>query len=266
MISFLLDPYRRVFAYWSIFWRTTAVEMRTSYAGSVLGLAWMVLGPILLMSIYTLVYTVIFRIRPADMTVADYILHVFSGLLPLLAFSSSITNGATSLSMNKQVLLNTVFPSELVPLRAAVIGAAALPIGLVIVLAAAVVLGKIDPVMLLVPAVLLLQMLFQAGIAWLLALATLVLRDVQHILQYVTIVLLVITPVGYTTDMIPHRLKMLLYFNPLYYFVVAYQDVVVFNRMPETWILLVCLGISGFTFSFGYWVFQRAKLAFYDYI
>lgn len=265
-MSFLLDPYRRFWAFRSLFWRTSLIEMRTSYAGSVLGLAWMVIGPVLLMSIYTLVYTVIFRIRPESMTVYDYILHVFSGLLPLLAFSTAITNGAISLSANKQVLLNTVFPSELVPLRSAVIGAAILPIGLAIVLVAAMLRGKVDVTLLLVPVVFLLQLLFQAGIAWLLSLITLVLRDVQHILQYVTIVLLVITPIGYTTDMIPHRLKVILYFNPLYYFVESYQQLIVFNRLPDMWILAVCAVQSLLVCSFGYWVFQRAKRAFYDYV
>lgn len=265
MLSFFLGPYQRIAAFWGIFWRTTAVEMRTSYAGSVLGVAWMVIGPVLLMSIYTLVYTLIFRIRPSGITVTDYILYVFAGLLPLIAFSSSITAGATSLSLNKQVLLNTVFPSELIPLRAAVIGGAAMPIGIVVVALADFFIGEVSWHILLVPMVVLLQLFFQAGLAWVLSLVTLVLRDVQYVLQYVTMILLVVTPIGYTPDMIPYRLKALMYLNPLYYFVVAYQDLIVFNRLPEPWLMGVCAGLSLFSFCCGFWVFQRAKRAFYDY-
>lgn len=266
MISFFAAPFVRVSAFWEIFWSTTIVELRSKYAGSVLGIVWLIISPIILMAIYTLVYTVVFRIQPPKMTLAAYVIYIFSGLLPLIAFSSSLSEGATSLSANRQILLNTVFPSELVPLRAAVMGMASMPIGLAVLLGAAVFLVQPAPTFLLVPFVLLLQLMFQAGVAWVLSLITLVLRDVQHILQYVTMILIVITPIGYTPDMIPTQLRILMYANPIYYYVATYQSIIVYGEVPSPIILSFCCLLSLISFCGGFWVFQRAKLAFYDYV
>lgn len=265
MFSLLAAPFIRILSFWGIFWRTTFIELRSNYAGSILGVSWLILSPILLMAIYTIVYSVIFKIRPADMSQEAYVIYVFAGLLPLINFSSSIVSGAMSLSLNRQILLNTVFPSELLPLRAAVIGMASMPIGLFVLLAATLVLLPPSKFLLFIPVIVILQLMFQAGLAWLLSLVTLVVRDIQHILQYITMILLVVTPIGYTPGMIPSRLKLLMYINPMYYYVSAYQNIIVYGQLPDTLTMCVCVGLALVSFCGGYWIFQRAKLAFYDY-
>jgi len=241
------------------------VELRNTYAGSVLGLSWLVFGQIFILGIYALTYTVIFKVNPETMSVADYVLYVFSGLVPYLTFAGAISAGAGVLSRDRQLLLNTVFPSELLPVRATLVASAALPVGVSILIIVALVLGKWNATLLLVPLVMVLQFMFQCGIIWLLSLLTLVVRDVQFMIQYVMMVLLIATPIGYTVQMMPAVLKVMAYANPLFYFVTWYQDLIVMNTIPNLAIVAVTIVMSVTAFAMGFWIFERAKTTFFDY-
>ena len=72
------------------------------------------------LTIYGMLYSVIFQIRVPGLTEIEYVVLVFSGLVPLMAFSETLNGALSSLSSNKSLLLNTVFPAELIPLRAAI--------------------------------------------------------------------------------------------------------------------------------------------------
>ena len=75
----LLEPFEFIARHRTILYTTTLVEIRNTYAGSVLGAIWLMLGPLLMLAVYAVTYAVIFRVRPADMTITEYVLYVFSG-------------------------------------------------------------------------------------------------------------------------------------------------------------------------------------------
>ena len=264
-MNFFTAPFAMIARYRTILWRTTYNELRSTYAGSALGMAWVVLGPMLLLSVYALVYAVIFRVRPTDMTVAEYILYVFSGLVPFITFATAMTQGALSLPANKQVLLNTVFPAELVPLRSVLVASAGLPAGIVVLFFGDLLFSRLSATFLLVPFVILFQLMFLVGLSWVLSLATLLIRDIQQVLIYVTMLLLVVTPIAYTPDMIPPQLKILMYGNPLFYYVTSYQSLILLNRLPPLDVVIVGITMSVVMFGLGFRMCQRAKQVFYDF-
>lgn len=260
------NPFEMIWRNRFLLGNTTWVELKTLYAGSVLGVAWLIIGPLLLLSIYAVVYAFIFRVRPEQLSVGEYVLYVFAGLVPFLAFSGGLTQGALALVNNRLMLLSTVFPPDLIPLRQVIIGSVSLPVGLCILLVADTVFGKTSVYSLMTIPVIFLQIMFVAGISWVLSLLTLVLRDIQQILQYVTIVLLISTPIAYTPDMIPEKLRVLMYANPLYYFTTSFQYMLTYDRLPPLPILGMVVVISFVSFFGGYFAFQKAKARFYDYI
>ncbi len=95
-------------------------DLKTRYVGSVMGIFWVMLFPLMQLTIYGMLYSVIFRIRVPGLTEMEYVVLVFSGLVPLMAFAETLNGALTSLSSNKSLLLNTVFPAELIPMRAAI--------------------------------------------------------------------------------------------------------------------------------------------------
>ncbi len=264
-MDFLIRPFASIWRHRRLLLRSVTMEMRHRYAGSLMGVLWIVLAPLLLLGLYALVYAVIFRVRPLDMTTADYVLRISSGLMPLLGFSEALAAGTTSLSLNKQVLLNTVFPAELVPLRAVIAGSASSVAGLLMVLIGAAILHGPSFSFLAVPLVFFCQLMLVAGVAWILSLANLVLRDIQQMLSFLTIVLLVGSPVAYTPAMLPPSLSPLIYCNPLSYFVIAFQNVIAEGVLPQPAVLtgLPLLGLLALTLGFA--VFRRAKQVFLDY-
>jgi lipopolysaccharide transport system permease protein len=230
-----------------------------------MGLFWLGLSPMLLMAFYSFVYLVVFRVRPAAMSEYEYVLYMLAGLIPFLGLSEALAFGAASLSFNKAILLNTVFPSELVPVRAVLVSQATTAVGLALTVFVALFMGKLSWTMLLVPVVWLLQVMFVTGIVWVLALASLVVRDIQQSLTFVTMVLMVVTPIAYTVDMVPRAVRAVVYVNPLSYFVFGFHDLIVFGRVPSIVTVGIMVALALLSYGVGFCIFQRAKKVFFDY-
>src|SRR3546814_16068126 len=92
------DPLRLTWRHRSMLIQTVRIALRQRYAGTAFGLAWLVFGPMLLLTIYSAVYLVVFRIRPANMGAGVYVLYIFYVLLPLVNFNQGPTHGAGSLT------------------------------------------------------------------------------------------------------------------------------------------------------------------------
>ncbi len=265
MLGFLTNPFAVIARHRGLLARTTATEVRRKFAGSLMGTFWMVMSPIILMSLYALIYLVIFRIQPTAMSATDYVLYILCGLIPFLGFMEALNTGSSSLSLNKAMLLNTVFPSELVPVRVVLAAQAPTAVGLVVIVALALALAKYSATLLLVPVIWLFLVLFVTGIVWMLSLVSVVLRDIQHVLVFTSIVLLIASPIAYTVDMAPGPMKVVVYANPLSYFLIALHETVVFGRVPTVEILGAVVLLGLIAFGGGYWVFQKAKGVFFDY-
>jgi len=230
-----------------------------------MGLFWLGLSPMLLMAFYSFVYLVVFRVRPVAMSENEYVLYILAGLIPFLGLSEALAFGATSLSLNKAILLNTVFPSELVPVRAVLVSQATTAVGLALTVLVALFMGKLSWTILLVPLVWLLQVMFVAGIVWVLSLASLVFRDIQQSLTFVTMALMIITPIAYTVDMVPSAVRAVVYVNPLSYFVFAFHDLIVFGQAPRIVMVGIMVALALLSYGLGFYIFQRAKTVFFDY-
>jgi len=261
----MLNVITMVRRHWRVFIRTTANEIRSRYAGSLLGLFWMVLAPLLLLTIYSVIYLAVFRVRPADMTPEHYVLYVLSGLVPFLAFADGIAAGSASLTTNRAILLSTVFPAELVPLRAVMASQASSVIAMSLCIAAAFALGLGSLALAAVPLVWFLLLLFIIGVAWVLSLGSLLVKDVQQALGFVNMLLLVASPIAYTVESAPPELRLWLRLNPLAHYIEAMHDCIVGGRFPDPEQWAVMLAISAVALVFGAWLFARAKRVLFDY-
>lgn len=261
----ILAPFRAILRHHSILVRTTWVDLKATYAGSVLGIIWVIVGPLLMLSVYALTYAVIFKVRIPALSTTEYVLYVFCGIVPFLAFAQSLSSGTLSLSSNRAVMLNTVFPAEMIPLRSVLVGSASMLSGTMILLVSDFLWSKPSPLFLLIPVVMLFQVMFSVGICWMLSLVALLVRDLAQLIYFITMMLLIITPIAYTPDMIPDGMKVLMLFNPLYYFVTCFQYIIILDQMPPMDTLLTGIVISIVFFTLGFSVFHRSKQVFYDF-
>jgi lipopolysaccharide transport system permease protein len=241
-------------------------DIRQRYIGSAFGSLWVFLFPFLQLGIYAGLYSFIFKIRVSGLTEMGYVVLVFSGLVPLMAFNEALTAATSSLSANKNLLLNTVFPAELIPVRAALSAHVTSLIGLSMTLIVGFALGRTSwQAILLVPIFWVLLLMFAMGIGWMFSLFSLVSRDIQHGLGLVTMLLFVLSPFAYTPEMVPTALKPLIYLNPLSYFVLTFQQLICYGTWPDPVAAsgAIVLGVGSFFVGFN--VFQRAKYVFFDY-
>ncbi len=257
---------RLIISHWSLLWRVTRTEMSARFAGSFFGAAWVVLAPGLILAIYSAIYLTVFKAKVPTLSSTQYVVFLLTGLMPYLATAESLSLGIGSVVTNKSVLNNTVFPIDLAPVKAVLMAQASMVVGMTAAVIGAIVTGKITPLVVFMPVVWLLQILALIGVVWILSLLTVIIRDLQHVLTAVLMILLIASPIFYTPTQVPHDLTLLLALNPLAYFIVGYQEFVVLGFAPTIGHVIGILVISLGLFIGGSIFFARAKKVLIDYV
>lgn len=263
----LLKPYWVIGQYRGLLFSSVKVTLRTRFAGSLLGMFWLIVGPAMLLSLYAIVYTVVFDFRPTVMSKSDYVLYIFAGLVPFLTFSQALSAGTNSLSQGQALLLNAVFPAELIPLREVLASAPLMLVGFGIIATLKLTLfGGPMLTWLLVPPIALAMAMTVTGMVWLFSLANLVAKDVQQVITYLIIMLLISSPIAYTPDMLTGAFRILIYANPLSYYVSSFQHVLVLGQVPPAPLLIGGTVIALVFFHLMYGVFDRARSVMLDHV
>lgn len=264
MSSFLL-PIKSIYSYRILLFSSLIQELKQRYAGAAAGFVWLVIHPIFLFLFYAAIYLFIFRVQPQEMTTGQYVIYIMAGIVPFLSFSEALSAGTASITAKKNVLLNTVYPSEFIPLQATITCHINAVVGLTVLIIVNLLFRQMLTVgYLLIPVLLVGQVMFVTGITWILSILNLVLKDIQQILSMVTMMLLIISPIAYTPNMAPRALKAVIWLNPLSYFFQAIQEIFVWGRVSHNFYIAMALAYSMFTI--GYYCFKKLKPVFYDYV
>ena len=249
-----------------LLWRITRNELKARYAGSHLGNVWVVLAPALLLVVYAITYVAILQIRLAGLSSAEYVIFIFSGLVPYLMTAEALSTGVTSVLTNKAVLNNTVFPIDLAPVKAVLTSQATMVVGMAATLIGAAAIGTFSWTVALLPGIWFLNVVSLIGIVWVLSLLNVIFRDIQNLLTPVLMMMLIISPIAYTPEIVPDSLKPLILLNPFAYFVVAYQQVITLGIYPGPLHALALVLLAVVPFVVGSWFFSAAKRVIVDYV
>ena len=259
-----LFPFILIKQHFSLLKGAVLSDISQRYAGSVAGLFWVIIYPIVLFFIYSTLYLLIFRIKPMDMSTNVYVVYIMSGLLPFLGFSEALSAGTTSLSSKKSLLLNTIYPSEFIPLQAVLSSHMTLFVGVFLLMIADIVLLKsLSWTVLFIPYLIILQLMFTIGLVWVLSILNLIIKDIQQSLSFITMLLMIMSPIAYTPAMVPSSLKLILYLNPFSYYVWSYQDLFVRGILSQNIVIATCISIISFTCGYGF--YTKSKKVFYEF-
>jgi lipopolysaccharide transport system permease protein len=246
--------------------RVTWNDLGRRYAGSFLGIGWVVVAPAVLFALYAAVYLFIFRVKVPGLNGWAYVLYIFSGLVPYLMTAESLNGGVGSVVVNRSVLSSTVFPIDLAPVKAVLAAQGSMLVGMIATIVGVVAIGRAHWTLLLVPIVWLLQLVALIGLAWILSLINVVIRDLQNLIALLLVILMVASPIAYTPAMVPSSLRAVILLNPLAYFVITYQHLIVLGQLPDRTTLLVLVVGSVGLFAIGGWFFARVKSVMVDYV
>jgi ABC-type polysaccharide/polyol phosphate export permease len=239
----------------------TARDLKARYRGSLLGYFWSLANPLLLLAVYTLVFTKFFP----QQVVQPYPLFLFSGILPWTFFAAATLEGTSAISGNAGLIKKVMFPAESLPLVVVlshlVHFALAIPILLLALLAFAM-LGKftISITILLVPVLMFVQTVFVAGIALIVSSASVLFRDLRDIITNLMQLGFFVTPIIYRINNIQSTgLRVLLRFNPMTPFVVGYQDILFFGKLPSASDSFLMVAYASVSLFAGFFVFERLR-------
>lgn len=241
-------------------------EVAGRYRGSVLGLFWSFVNPLLLLAVYTFVFSVVFKARwgSGGENRFDFALILFTGLLFFNLFAECINRAPSLILGNANYVKKVVFPLEILPWAA--LGSALFHamVSLSVLLAALLVTRGLPWTVLLLPLVLIPLCLLTMGLSWILAALGVFLRDVGQIVGLAVTVLLFMSPVFYPVSALSPELGKLLLLNPLSFLIEQARDLVIFGRLPYSSGLVLVTGVSLLCAWLGFFWFQKVRKGFAD--
>jgi lipopolysaccharide transport system permease protein len=240
-----------------------ARDLKARYRGSVLGFFWSFVNPLLLLLIYTFVFTVVIT-RPATSALRPFALFMFCGILPWTWFSSSLLESSNVLIAGGNLIRKVLFPAEVLPIVTVFAGLVHFCLGLPIL--AAFLLYYRDIVAIYIPdlawfpVIVLVQLALTLGLALLVSALTVHFRDLRDLLANLLTLWFFATPIIYTLAEAPPSVRPFLNLNPFTHLAVAYQEVLFIGGPYTAWPRLLGLGVAALAvLAFGYFTFDRLR-------
>jgi lipopolysaccharide transport system permease protein len=244
-------------------------EISGRYRGSWLGISWSILQPLLMLTVYTFVFSVVFGAKWSASAVPagkfDFALFMFVGVTLHAILGEAITRSSTLIMGNANYVKKVIFPLEILPMT--VIGAAAFHavIAIGILLAGVALLGGgLYWTVLWLPLLVLPLLVLSLGFAWGLAALGVFLRDTAQVTGVLASVLMFMAPVFYPASALPEAYRSWLYLNPLTFVIEQAREVIFAGQSPDFAMLAVFWGISLLVAQCGYWFFQKSRNGFAD--
>ena len=266
---------QRLLRYRSLIHALVMRDLKARYRGSVLGVFWSFANPLLLLMVYTFVFSVVLPGRFPGID-ENYALFLFCGLLPWTWFSSSLTEASNSLLANGNLIKKVLFPAEVLPIVAVIANMVHFFLALPILFLALVFFASRLPTvaeLLWFPVVVAVQFLMSLGFGLGLAALTVHFRDIKDLLSNVLTLWFFATPILYPWTMMAERGpiffelpplgKLLMDANPASHLVISYQEILFWDGPYGHWRwLLFTAVLSVGMFFIGYALFDRLRDSF----
>ena len=240
------------------------------YRGSVMGIAWSFLNPLLMLGIYTVVFSGIFKQRwpgTANDSTTAFAVILFVGLIVHGLFAECVTRAPGLVLANPNYVKRVIFPLEILPwvnLGSALFHSL---ISLsVLIIAQVVVNGSLSWTVILLPIVIMPLMLTTVGIAWFLAALGVFVRDISQITALIVSVAMFLSPVFYPVSTLKAPFQTWIYLNPLTYPIEDARGALIYGRAPHVTHLLVATAAALVVAQAGFWWFQKTRKGFADVI
>src|SRR5678816_2854876 len=210
-------------------------ELVGRYKGSALGIAWAVLTPVVMIAIFTFIFAGIFGARfGASNSHWDYALYLFCGLLPWTMFQESVQQSASTIITHANLVKRVVFPLETLPAAqvfAALGNQLFATVGLLI--ATVAIRHELHLTTLWLPVLLIPQLMFALGAAWLIASLGVFLRDIAQGITLLLMAWMYLTPIIYPESIVPDRFQSLISLNPFTPLVRSYRRIFLEGFAPD---------------------------------
>lgn len=263
------EPFRSLWRHRGLFRRVLVRDIQSSFRGSILGLAWIVVIPLALVAVYSFVFGRILNstwaIQPR--TPYEVPLIYFTGLMVFGFFMEIITRATTHIRDQKTYVTKIIFPVDI--LCWVLVGTALFKflVNLVLLLTFITLLTGTFPVKaMLLPLLMVPFVLLTVGLAWILAAIGAFIRDLSHALQALGPIIMFISPVFYAAAQIPEAARPFYFINPLTFMLEGTRGILFFDQAFSIQGFLAYSAAAIVMFTFGYAFFQRLRPGFADVV
>jgi len=263
----LLGLGRSLIAHHDLVLRLAGREVTQRFRGSMLGMVWAVLTPLLTAAVFTLVFTGIFPARwpRGSGSGFDFALILLVGLAIYNLFAEVISRAPHFVVGNASYVTKVVFPLEILPAVAILSGLVNLGVSIGVVLVGHLLLhGTLSWTAVFLPVVLLPFLIFLLGAALLVAAVGVFIRDISLVIAPVISMMMFLTPIFFPLDAVPESWRFLVRLNPITSVVEQSRTVVLFGGMPDFSGLLLYAVCAMGILAFAYYIFQRLRPGFAD--
>jgi lipopolysaccharide transport system permease protein len=264
-----------IVALFTSLWRNRLLILQMSerevvgrYRGSVMGLAWSFFNPLLLLVVYTFVFSVVFKTRwgtDGAESKGEFAILLFVGMIVHGLFAECVNRAPALILANVNYVKKVVFPLEVLPWVA--MGSALFHTGVsvIVLLTAQLILSHSLPwTFVLLPLIVLPLALVTMGFSWFLAATGVFMRDIAQTTGIFTTVLLFLAPVFYPITSLPKEYQGWMQLNPLTFIIEQARQVLVWGNMPD-WPGLAIYCVVSLIFAWmGFWWFQKNRKGFAD--
>jgi lipopolysaccharide transport system permease protein len=250
-----------------LIWQLAKREVISRYRGSVAGVLWAFIHPLIMLAVYTMVFNGVFGARsrsPVDAPV-EFGMLLFSGLIIYSFLAESFHRAPYLILNNSNYVKKVVFPLEILPWMSLCAAAfhALVSVSVLVVLYA-LLYQRLNWTAIFFPVLLVPLALGVVGLSWILSSVGVFVRDIGQAMGPVTTILLFLSPVFYPASAMPERYRWLLDLNPLTFLVEQSQNILILGRLPS-WSGLLAYAVVGYLVAWiGLMWFQRTRKAFAD--
>ena len=252
---------------WVLVVRMTWRDISMRYKGSILGIFWSVISPLLTVALYTFLFSYIFKARWGEQTggLSNYALILFAGLILHGFLSEILTRSCSVIRVQSNLVKKVVFPLHALPAVVVLSVAFQMIVSLGVLIALQLLLvGDLSISSLTLPFLLIPLIFIGFGFAWLLGALGVYLQDLTQIIGLISTALMFSAPILYPIQALPEFIQPWLILNPLTFMAQQLRTVLLFGGMPDLLGLFIYFMISVFVLLFGWWVFDRTQKGFAD--
>ncbi len=252
----------------SLIWTMTKRDVIGRYRGSIMGLAWSFFNPILMLAVYTFVFSVVFKARwgvGGEEGKISFAIILFVGMMIHGLFAECVNRAPGLILSNVNYVKKVVFPLEVLPWVAMGTALFHLLISLLVLLTVFFALNLYLPWTTVFFPLIILPLLFATmGFAWFLAAASVFIRDLEQTTGIITTVMLFLAPVFYPISALPGKYQTLILLNPLTFIIEEARKVLIFGQLPY-WTGLATYSVVSVVIAWaGFWWFQKTRKGFAD--
>jgi len=253
-----MGVFKELYQYRELLKTNVHKEIRGKYKGSILGVFWSFLNPLLMVAVYAIVFPYLMRMQQEN-----YLVFLITGVIPWVFFTNVVTSGCNCVWINGGIIKKVYFPREILPISVVLAGLVNFLISCIIILIFCFGGGiGISINIVWLPLIVIIQCALSLGLLFILSAINVYVRDIEYLVQFIMNLVFYGTPILYNVSMFPEKFRWILYLNPLAHIIDAYRAIFYYKQTPDLCSMGVVGAASFIILIIGFLVFKKLEKGF----